>query len=129
MKERSLEIEKLNLTIVSLENNNASKFAVPMNNNYSKINKNTLMNKNNRNGHQNNGHHNNNELNQCKPQSVSFQPFIPAPVNNRDLESVPSHDTNGDLQNKALQMNQIAKITNILMEIPRTSLLFPSVIE
>ncbi|CAB4027504.1 Hypothetical predicted protein, partial [Paramuricea clavata] len=62
VKERSLEIEKLNLTIVSLKNKNASTFAAPMNNN-NKINKNTLMNKNNRNGHRNNGHHNNNELN------------------------------------------------------------------
>ncbi|CAB4019930.1 Hypothetical predicted protein, partial [Paramuricea clavata] len=79
VKERSLEIEKLNLTIVSLENKNASTFAAPMNNNNSKINKNTLMNKNNTNGHRNNGHHNNNELNQCKPQNVSLQPFIPAP--------------------------------------------------
>ncbi|CAB4008852.1 Hypothetical predicted protein [Paramuricea clavata] len=153
VKERSLEIEKLNLTIVSLENKNASTFAAPMNNNNNKINKNTLMNKNNRNGHRNNGHRNNNELNQCKSQNVSLQPFIPAPVNNRDIESVPSHDTNRDLQNKALQINQIAnmpekqpisdwigslplidipiqaKITNILMEIPRTSLLFPSAIE
>ncbi|CAB4023810.1 Hypothetical predicted protein, partial [Paramuricea clavata] len=33
VKERSLEIEKLNLTIVSLENKNASTFAAPMNNN------------------------------------------------------------------------------------------------
>ena len=81
-----------------------------MNNNNSKINKNTLLNKNNRNGHRNNGHHNNNELNQCKPQNVSLQPFIPAPVTNTDLESVPSHDTNRDLQNKALQINQIANM-------------------
>ncbi|CAB4035218.1 Hypothetical predicted protein [Paramuricea clavata] len=102
VKERSLEIEKLNQTIVSLENKNASTFAAPMNNNNSKINKNTLMNKNNRNGHRNNGHHNNNGLNQCKSQNVSLQPFIPAPVNNRDLESVPFHDTNRDLQNKGL---------------------------
>ncbi|CAB4024220.1 Hypothetical predicted protein, partial [Paramuricea clavata] len=109
VKERSLEIEKLNLTIVSLENKNASTFAAPMNNNNNKINKNTLMNKNNRNGHRNNGHHNN-ELNQCKSQNVSLQPFIPAPVNNRDLESVPFHDTNRDLQNKALQINQIANM-------------------
>ncbi|CAB4042019.1 Hypothetical predicted protein, partial [Paramuricea clavata] len=112
VKERSLEIEKLNLTIVSLENKNASTFAAPMNNNNnnSKINKNTLMNKNNRNVHRNNGHHNNNELNQCKSQNVSLQPFIPAPVNNRDIESVPFHDTNSDLQNKALQINQIANM-------------------
>ena len=119
VKERSLEIEKLNQTIVSLENKiiehdksnaslklfididqqriskpqipeqsnykqSASPFAAPMNNNNSKINKNTLMNKNNRNGHRNNGH------------------------NNRDPESVPFYDTNRDLQNKALQINQIA---------------------
>ena len=45
------------------------------------------MNKNNRNGHRNNGHHNNSGLNQCKSQNVSLQPFIPAPVNNRDPES------------------------------------------
>lgn len=143
VKERSLEIEKLNQTIVSLENKiiehdksnaslklfididqqriskpqipeqsnykqSASPFAAPMNNNNSKINKNTLMNKNNRNGHRNNGHHNNSGLNQCKSQNVSLQPFIPAPVNNRDPESVPFYDTNRDLQNKALQINQIA---------------------
>ena len=66
------------------------------------------MNKNNRNGHRNNGHHNNSGLNQCKSQNVSLQPFIPAPVNNRDPESVPFYDTNRDLQNKALQINQIA---------------------
>ena len=40
VKERSLEIEKLNLTIASLENKNASTFAAPVNNNNSKINKN-----------------------------------------------------------------------------------------
>ena len=110
VKERSLEIEKLNLTIVSLENKNASAFAAPVNNNNSKINKNTLMNENNRSGHQNNGHHNNNGLNQCKSQNVSSQPFIPAPVNNRDFDRVPLHDTNRDLQNKALQINQIANM-------------------
>ena len=66
VKERSLEIEKLNLTIASLEIKNASTSAAPVNNNNSKINKNTLMNENNRNGHRNNGHHNNNGLNQCK---------------------------------------------------------------
>ena len=146
VKERSLEIEKLNLTIVSLENKNASTFAAPVNNNNSKINKNTLMNKNNRNGHRNNGHHNNNGLNQCKSQNVSSQPFIPAPVNNRDFNRVPLHDTNRDLQNKALQVNQIANMPEkqpisdwigslplidilIQVKIPRTSLLFPSAIE
>ena len=96
MKERSLEIEKLNLTIVSLGNKNASTFAVPVNNNNSKIDKNTLMNENNRNGHRNNGHHNNNGLNQCKSQNVSSQTFNPAPVNNRVFDRVPLHDTNRD---------------------------------
>ena len=52
------------------------------------------MKKNNRNGHRNNGHHNNSGLNQCKSQNVSIQPFIPAPVNNRDPKSVPFYDTN-----------------------------------
>ena len=80
VKERSLEIEKLNLTIASLENKNASTSAASVNNNSSKINKNTLMNENNRNSHRNNGHYNNNGLNQCKSQNVSLQPFISAPV-------------------------------------------------
>ena len=109
VKERSLEIEKLNLTIASLENKNAPTSAAPVNNNNSKINKNTLMNENNRNGHRNNGQHNNNGLNQCKSQNVSSQPFISAPVNNRDFDRVPLHD-NRDLQNKALQVNQIANM-------------------
>ena len=39
-----------------------------------------------------------------------FTTFIPAPVNNRDPESMPFHDTNKDLQNKALQINQIANM-------------------
>ena len=109
VKERSLEIEKLNLTIASLENKNAPTSAAPVNNNNSKINKNTLMNENNRNGHRNNGHHNNNGLNQSKSQNVSSQPFISAPVNNRDFDRVLLHD-NRDLQNKALQVNQIANM-------------------
>ena len=75
VKERSLEIEKLNLTIASLENKNASTSAAPVNNDSSKINKNTLMNENNRNSHRNNGHYNNNGLNQCKSQNGQFTIF------------------------------------------------------
>ena len=76
-------------------------------NNNGEINKNALMNENNRNGNRNNGNHNNNWLNQCKSKT---QPLIPAPVNNRDFDRVPLHDTNMVLQNKALQINQIANM-------------------
>ena len=108
VKERSLEIEKLNLTIASLENKNASTYAAPVNNNSSKINKNTLMNENNRNSHRNNGHHNNNGLNQCKSQNVSLQPFISAPVNNREFDRVPLHDTDVNIDNeKTKETNQL----------------------
>ena len=108
VKERSLEIEKLNLTIASLENKNASTYAAPVNNNSSKINKNTLMNENNRNSHRNNGHHNNNGLNQCKSQNVSSQPFISAPVNNREFDRVPLHDTDVNIDNeKTKETNQL----------------------
>ena len=108
VKERSLEIEKLNLTIASLENKNASTSAAPVNNNSSKINKKTLMNENNRNSHRNNGHYNNNGLNQCKSQNVSSQPFISAPVNNREFDRVPLHDTDANIDNvKTKETNQL----------------------
>ena len=77
-------------------------------NDSSKINKKTLMNENNRNSHRNNGHYNNNGLNQCKSQNVSLQPFISAPVNNREFDRVPLHDTDANIDNvKTKETNQL----------------------